>query len=51
MDEAWAAVERAGDGDARRSCSPPSPTGSSRLVVEEAGIRFDFAKTHLEPRR
>ena len=30
------------------SCSPPSPTGSSKLSFEAAGLYFDWSKTHLD---
>jgi glucose-6-phosphate isomerase len=46
MSEAWSAVERVG---ARPLLDlfAADPDRLSRLTVEEAGIRFDFSKTHL----
>jgi glucose-6-phosphate isomerase len=46
MDEAWAAVERV-EPATLRELFAAEPDRLSRLVVEEAGIRFDFSKTHL----
>jgi len=46
MDEAYAAVTQAGTGRLDELFAA-DPDRLSRLVVEEAGIRFDFAKTHL----
>jgi glucose-6-phosphate isomerase len=46
MDEAWAAVERLETASLARLFAD-EPDRLSRLVVEEAGIHFDFAKTHL----
>jgi glucose-6-phosphate isomerase len=49
MSDAWAAVE----GAATRPLAElfkAEPDRLSRLVVEEAGIRFDFSKTHLDAR-
>ncbi|HEY0411606.1 MAG TPA: glucose-6-phosphate isomerase [Allosphingosinicella sp.] len=46
-DQAWAAIERA----ERRTLAAlfaAEPDRLTRLVVEESGIRFDFAKTHLD---
>jgi glucose-6-phosphate isomerase len=47
MDEAWAAVERV-EPRTLRALFEAEPDRLSRLVVEEAGIRFDFSKTHLD---
>ncbi|HEV2745725.1 MAG TPA: glucose-6-phosphate isomerase [Allosphingosinicella sp.] len=46
MGEEWAAIERA---EARplTQLFEAEPDRLSRLVIEEAGIRFDFSKTHL----
>jgi glucose-6-phosphate isomerase len=44
--EAWAAVERA-EATALGALFAAEPDRLQRLVIEEAGIRFDFAKTHL----
>jgi glucose-6-phosphate isomerase len=47
MDEdAWAALERAPI-ESLAELFAAEPDRLSRLVVEESGIRFDFAKTHL----
>src|SRR5687768_15434404 len=46
MDEAWAALEGMGAASLA-DLFADEPDRLSRLVVEEAGIRFDFAKTHL----
>lgn len=46
MSEAWAAVERA-EAAPLRALFEAEPDRLQRLVVEEAGIRFDFSKTHL----
>ena len=46
MDEAWAAVENA-EFLPLETLFEAEPDRLSRFVVEEAGIRFDFAKTHL----
>ncbi len=46
MDEAWAAVERAGTATLK-ALFADEPDRLDRLVVEESGIRFDFSKTHL----
>jgi glucose-6-phosphate isomerase len=46
MDEAWAALERV-ERRTLRELFDAEPDRLSRLVVEEAGIRFDFSKTHL----
>ncbi len=46
MDEAWRAIEQAGD--ARLSALFESePDRLERMAIDEAGIRFDFSKTHL----
>ncbi len=46
MDRAWAEVEKAAT--ARLDdLFAAEPDRVERLVIEEAGIRFDFAKTHL----
>ena len=47
MDDAWAAIM----GGERRTLAElfkAEPDRLSRLCIEEAGIRFDFAKTHLD---
>ncbi|HLL58402.1 MAG TPA: glucose-6-phosphate isomerase, partial [Allosphingosinicella sp.] len=46
MEDSWSSVEGA---ERRRLLDlfNAEPDRLSRLVVEEAGIRFDFAKTHL----
>jgi glucose-6-phosphate isomerase len=46
MSEAWAAVERA-EPAALADLFAAEPDRLQRLVVEEAGLRFDFSKTHL----
>ena len=46
MIEAWAAVERV-EAAALAELFAAEPDRLQRLVVEEAGIRFDFSKTHL----
>jgi glucose-6-phosphate isomerase len=46
MDEAWAAVERAAVAPLAELFAA-EPDRLQRLTVEVAGIRFDFAKTHL----
>jgi len=47
MDEAWAALERAATPTLAQLFAA-EPDRLSRLAVEQAGIRFDFAKTHLD---
>jgi glucose-6-phosphate isomerase len=46
MDDAWAAIERI---ESRRLLElfEAEPDRLSRLTLEQAGIRFDFSKTHL----
>ena len=46
-DAAWKPLGERCPPDARRICSRPSRTGWRGWSIEEAGIRFDFAKTHL----
>jgi glucose-6-phosphate isomerase len=48
MDEAWAGIERI---ESRRLLElfEAEPDRLSRLTLEEAGLRFDFSKTHLSP--
>jgi glucose-6-phosphate isomerase len=46
--EAWAAVERCQATPLARLFEA-EPDRLQRLVVEQAGIRFDFSKTHLSP--
>ncbi|HYG30231.1 MAG TPA: glucose-6-phosphate isomerase [Allosphingosinicella sp.] len=46
MDEAWARIERA-EAAPLAQLFAAEPDRLQRLVVEQAGIRFDFAKTHL----
>jgi glucose-6-phosphate isomerase len=46
MDEAWKAVEQA-DTASLSELFAAEPDRLSRLVLEQAGIRFDFSKTHL----
>ena len=46
IDEAWAALEQV-ESLTLAHLFHEEPDRLSRLVVEEAGIRFDFAKTHL----
>ncbi|HEX8653874.1 MAG TPA: glucose-6-phosphate isomerase [Allosphingosinicella sp.] len=48
MDEAWAAVEQA-EAVPLAQLFAAEPDRLQRLVIEQAGIRFDFAKTHLSP--
>jgi glucose-6-phosphate isomerase len=50
MDEnqAWAALETA-PRPILASLFAAEPDRLARLVVEEAGLRFDFSKTHLDP--
>ena len=47
MDDAWAAIM----GGERRTLAElfkDEPDRLSRLCIEEAGIRYDFDKTHLD---
>jgi glucose-6-phosphate isomerase len=46
IDKAWTAVERA-ETQPLVALFAAEPDRISRLTVEEAGIRFDFSKTHL----
>ncbi|MBU3079202.1 glucose-6-phosphate isomerase [Sphingomonas sp. XMGL2] len=46
IEAAWKAIEGEG-ADTLTALFETEPDRLSRLVVEEAGIRFDFAKTHL----
>jgi glucose-6-phosphate isomerase len=46
MSEAWAAVE-ALQAEPLRALFEAEPDRLQRLVIDEAGIRFDFSKTHL----
>src|SRR3954469_8437534 len=46
MDDAWTAVERA-ETQPLRDLFDAEPDRVSRLTVSEAGISFDFSKTHL----
>jgi glucose-6-phosphate isomerase len=48
MDEAWNAVAAEGAGPLL-DLFAANPDRLSRFTVEEAGIRFDFSKTHLTP--
>jgi glucose-6-phosphate isomerase len=43
----WAAVEAAHGGTALVDLFRAEPDRLSRLALEQAGIRFDFSKTHL----
>jgi len=47
MDEAWARIEQA-EAAPLAQLFAAEPDRLQRLVVEQAGIRFDFAKTHLD---
>jgi glucose-6-phosphate isomerase len=47
-DEAWSAIE-AIENRSLGDLFAGEPDRLARLVVEQAGIRFDFAKTHLSP--
>ena len=46
MDEAWTAIEGV-DTKTLAQLFADEPDRLERLVLEEAGLRFDFAKTHL----
>ncbi|HEX8667983.1 MAG TPA: glucose-6-phosphate isomerase [Allosphingosinicella sp.] len=46
MRDAWAAVEETGE-SSLKALFAAEPDRLQRLVLEEAGIRFDFSKTHL----
>jgi len=46
VSEAWAAVERCGTARIE-ALFDAEPDRLQRLVIEEAGLRFDFSKTHL----
>ncbi|MBV8687271.1 MAG: glucose-6-phosphate isomerase [Alphaproteobacteria bacterium] len=46
-DQAWAAVEQA-ESRTLKSLFDAEPDRVERLAVEEAGLRFDFSKTHLD---
>jgi glucose-6-phosphate isomerase len=46
MDEAWSAVEHA-ETKTLEALFAAEPDRLARLTIDEAGIRFDFAKTHL----
>ncbi|MDQ8755162.1 glucose-6-phosphate isomerase [Sphingosinicella sp. LHD-64] len=46
MDEAWSAVENA-ETKTLKDLFAAEPDRLERLTIDEAGIRFDFAKTHL----
>ncbi|MDB5689819.1 MAG: pgi [Sphingomonas bacterium] len=45
---AWRGIERQADRPALSQLFEAEPDRLSRLVIEAAGIRFDFAKTHLD---
>ena len=47
MDEAWAALERL-ERTTLAELFAAEPDRLERLVVEEAGIRFDFSRTHID---
>ncbi|HEX8366625.1 MAG TPA: glucose-6-phosphate isomerase [Allosphingosinicella sp.] len=47
MDEAWARIEQA-EAAPLAQLFAAEPDRLQRLVVEQTGIRFDFAKTHLD---
>ncbi len=49
MDEAWAELERA-EAQTLGALFAADPDRLARFTVEEAGIRFDFSKTHLDER-
>jgi glucose-6-phosphate isomerase len=44
---AWREIERQADRPTLAQLFEAEPDRLSRLVIEEAGIRFDFSKTHL----
>ena len=46
MSDAWAAVEQS-EASSLAELFAAEPDRLQRLVIEEAGIRFDFSKTHL----
>jgi glucose-6-phosphate isomerase len=46
MEEAWTALEQAGDMGLAELFGA-EPDRLQRMAIEQAGIRFDFAKTHL----
>src|ERR1700754_2294863 len=46
MDEAWAAVERA-ETKPLEELFAAEPDRLARLTIDEAGLHFDFAKSHL----
>jgi glucose-6-phosphate isomerase len=48
MTDAWSAVE-ASEAKQLADLFETDPSRLGRLTVEEAGIRFDFSKTHLDP--
>ncbi|MDB5662975.1 MAG: pgi [Sphingomonas bacterium] len=45
---AWRTIEARASGPALADLFAAEPDRVSRLTIEEAGIRFDFAKTHLD---
>jgi glucose-6-phosphate isomerase len=45
---AWRAIERHAERPALLRLFEAEPDRLSRMVLEEAGIRFDFSKTHLD---
>lgn len=47
MTEAWRAIERS-ETETLSALFEQEPDRLSRMVIEEAGLRFDFAKTHLD---
>ena len=48
MEEAWQALQGAGGTKTLKQLFASEPDRLDRLVLEACGIRFDFAKTHLE---